>query len=52
MTPFEEGDDDEDIPACYVPSYEDHSSPNTSERSHGPPTQSRAKKIQEQVNCS
>ena len=50
MTPFQEGQDDEDIPTPYVRSHEDHSPANTSDRNHGPLTQSRAKKIQQQVN--
>ena len=49
-TLFQEGKDDEDISARYVPSYEDHSPFNTSDRNYRPLTRSRAKKIQEQMN--
>jgi len=43
MTPFQEGEDDEDIPAMHA-----RSSPNATNQ--GPLTRSRAKKLQEQVN--
>jgi len=43
MTPFQEGEDDEDIPAVHV-----SSSPK--DTNQGPLTRSHAKKLQEQVN--
>ena len=49
MTPFQEGEDDEDIPAQNVWKHEESSLSSTSDYIHGPPTRSRAKKIQEQV---
>ena len=41
---------DEDIPTHYFSTHEGHSPSNTSDRNHGPLTQSRTKKVQEQVN--
>jgi len=50
MTPFQEGEDDEDMIAQHVLKHEENSLSSTSDYIHGPPTGSRAKKIQEQVN--
>ena len=43
MTPFQEGEDDEDIPTM-------HASSSPKDTNQGPLTRSRAKKLQEQVN--
>jgi len=50
-TPFQEGEDDEDILADHVLEHVGHSPSNTNECNHGPLTRSRAKKIQDQVKA-
>jgi hypothetical protein len=49
-TPFQEGEDDEDISAIRASSSDNHSPSNMNITNPGPLTRSRAKKLQEQVN--
>ena len=49
-TPFQEGEDDEDIPTIHASSSINPSPSNIEDSNHGPLTRSRAKKLQEQVN--
>jgi hypothetical protein len=50
MTPFQEGEDDEDISAICASSSDNHSPSNMNISNPAPLTRSRAKKLQEQVN--
>jgi len=50
MTPFQEGEDDEDIPIVHATSSMNRPSSNIKDTNQGPLTRSRAKKLQEQVN--
>jgi len=50
MTPFQEWEDDEDIPKLHASSSINHPPSNIKDTNQGPLTRSRAKKLQEQVN--
>jgi hypothetical protein len=50
MTPFQEGEDDEDIPPVHASSSINQPPSNIKDANQGPLTRSRAKKLQEQVN--
>jgi len=49
-TPFQEGEDDEDILTMHDLSHANHPSSNLKDTIQGPLTRSRTKKLQEQVN--
>ena len=49
-TPFQEGEDDEDIPTVHDTSNVNNSSSNIKDTNQGPLTRHRAMKLQEQVN--
>jgi len=50
MTPFQEWEDDEDIPKLHASSSINHPPSNIKDTNQGPLTRSRAKKLQDQVN--
>jgi hypothetical protein len=49
-TPFQEGEDDEDMPTHHMMEHDEHSPCKTSEHKHYTPTRCSAKRKQEQVN--